>query len=66
MSRPLDGLLVASPKQAIAAPCCTRLLADQGARVIKVERPVPALGEHTGAVLSEFDLSHLSAAKVRT
>ena len=39
MSRPLDGLLVVSLEQAIAAPYCTRLLADQGARVIKVERP---------------------------
>jgi len=39
MSRPLDGLLVVSLEQAIAAPYCTRLLADQGARIIKVERP---------------------------
>jgi itaconate CoA-transferase len=39
MSRPLDGLLVVSLEQAIAAPYCARLLADQGARVIKVERP---------------------------
>ncbi|MEX0953714.1 MAG: CaiB/BaiF CoA-transferase family protein [Rhizobiaceae bacterium] len=37
--RPLDGVLVVSLEQAIAAPYCTRLLADQGARVIKVERP---------------------------
>lgn len=37
--RPLDGVLVVSVEQAIAAPYCTRLLADQGARVIKVERP---------------------------
>jgi itaconate CoA-transferase len=39
VSRPLDGILVVSLEQAIAAPYCTRLLADQGARVIKVERP---------------------------
>lgn len=39
MSRPLDGMLVVSLEQAIAAPYCTRLLADMGARVIKVERP---------------------------
>jgi itaconate CoA-transferase len=39
MTRPLDGLLVVALEQAIAAPYCTRLLADQGARVIKVERP---------------------------
>lgn len=36
---PLSGLIVVSLEQAIAAPYCTRLLADQGARVIKVERP---------------------------
>jgi itaconate CoA-transferase len=39
MSRPLDGVLVVSLEQAIAAPYCTRLLADLGARVVKVERP---------------------------
>ncbi|OQW54476.1 CaiB/BaiF CoA transferase family protein [Candidatus Raskinella chloraquaticus] len=39
MTRPLDGLLVVSLEQAIAAPYCSRRLADQGARVIKVERP---------------------------
>jgi itaconate CoA-transferase len=37
--RPLDGITVVSLEQAIAAPFCTRQLADQGARVIKVERP---------------------------
>lgn len=37
--RPLDGVLVVSLEQAIAAPYCTRQLADLGARVIKVERP---------------------------
>jgi itaconate CoA-transferase len=39
MTRPLDGILVVSLEQAIAAPYCTRQLADLGARVIKVERP---------------------------
>jgi formyl-CoA transferase len=37
--RPLEGLLAVSLEQAIAAPMCGRLLADGGARVIKVERP---------------------------
>jgi itaconate CoA-transferase len=37
--RPLDGLLVVSLEHAIAAPFCTRQLADLGARVVKVERP---------------------------
>lgn len=34
----LDGLLVVSLEQAVAAPFCTSRLADAGARVIKVER----------------------------
>lgn len=38
-SLPLDGVTVVSLEQAIAAPFCTRQLADLGARVIKVERP---------------------------
>lgn len=35
----LDGITVISLEHAIAAPFCTRQLADLGARVIKVERP---------------------------
>ncbi|MEM9049247.1 MAG: CaiB/BaiF CoA-transferase family protein [Pseudomonadota bacterium] len=35
----LDGLLAISLEQAVAAPRCTALMADAGARVIKVERP---------------------------
>ncbi len=38
-SRPLDGITVVSLEHAIAAPFCTRQLADMGARVIKIERP---------------------------
>jgi itaconate CoA-transferase len=37
--KPLEGITVVSLEHAIAAPFCTRQLADQGARVIKVERP---------------------------
>ena len=37
--RPLDGIKVVTLEHAIAAPFCTRQLADLGARVIKVERP---------------------------
>ncbi|TIC94292.1 Succinate--hydroxymethylglutarate CoA-transferase [Colletotrichum higginsianum] len=36
---PLEGITVVSLEHAIAAPFCTRQLADMGARVIKVERP---------------------------
>ena len=37
--RTLEGLTVVTFEHAIAAPFCTRHLADLGARVIKVERP---------------------------
>jgi len=37
--RPLEGITVIALEHAIAAPFCTRQLADQGARVIKIERP---------------------------
>jgi itaconate CoA-transferase len=37
--KPLEGITVVALEHAIAAPLCTRHLADQGARVIKVERP---------------------------
>ena len=37
--RPLDGITIVTLEHAIAAPFCTRQLADLGARVIKVERP---------------------------
>ena len=37
--RPLEGLLVVSLEQAVAAPYCSSRLADAGARVIKLERP---------------------------
>src|SRR5690606_7232108 len=39
MSRPLDGITVVTLEHAIAAPFCTRQLADLGARGIQVERP---------------------------
>jgi itaconate CoA-transferase len=39
MGRPLEGITVVTLEHAIAAPFCTRQLADLGARVIKIERP---------------------------
>lgn len=39
LGKELDGVLVISLEQAVAAPYCGLLLADAGARVIKIERP---------------------------
>lgn len=36
--KPLEGLVVVSIEQALAAPLCTGRLAEMGARVIKIER----------------------------
>lgn len=39
LNRELGGFVVVAVEQAVAAPYCSLLLADAGARVIKVERP---------------------------
>src|SRR3954463_13205618 len=57
--RPLDGIKVITLEHAIAAPFCTRQLADLGARVIKVERPgvgdfAPAYDERVRGLASHF------------
>ena len=39
MEQALSGTLVVSLEQAVAAPYCSRLLYEAGARIIKIERP---------------------------
>ena len=61
---PLAGVTVVSLEQAIAAPFCTRQLADLGARVIKVERPgVGDFARHydtrVGGLASHLSLIHI-------
>ena len=56
---PLDGIKVVTFEHAIAAPFCTRQLADLGARVIKVERPgvgdfARRYDERVGGLASHF------------
>ena len=47
----LDGLLVVSLEQAVAAPFVSSRLADAGARVIKIERPEGDFARNYGDVV---------------
>jgi len=51
VTAPLDGIVVVSLEQAIAAPFATRQLADLGATVIKVERPEGDFARHYDSVV---------------
>lgn len=48
----LEGLLVVSLEQAVAAPYCARLLAEAGARVLKVEREDGDFARHYDTVVN--------------
>ena len=50
--RPLNGIVVVSMEQAIAAPFASRQLADLGATVIKVERSDGDLARHYDSVVA--------------
>jgi len=45
MIRPLEGMLVADLSRVLAGPTAAVMLADLGARVVKVERP--GVGDET-------------------
>ena len=48
----LEGTLVVSLEQAVAAPYCARLLAEAGARVIKIERDDGDFARHYDSVVN--------------
>ena len=48
----LEGILVVSLEQAVAAPYCTRVLAEAGARVIKIERDEGDFARHYDTVVN--------------
>ncbi|HEV8534616.1 MAG TPA: CaiB/BaiF CoA-transferase family protein [Candidatus Limnocylindria bacterium] len=48
---PLNGVRVVAVEHAVAAPLCTRHLADLGADVVKVERPGGDFARHYDAVV---------------
>jgi itaconate CoA-transferase len=48
----LSDVLVVSLEQAVAAPYCSRLLAEAGARVIKLERPGGDFARHYDTVVN--------------
>ena len=61
LTRPLSGIIVADLTRILAGPWSTRILADLGARVIKVEDP--NLGDSTrgfGALLDRDFAAHKS------
>lgn len=74
-SRPLDGITVVDLTQILAGPYCTRLLADAGARVIKVESTTgdpsrylpPTISERHSGYFANLNAGKLSVqADLRT
>jgi crotonobetainyl-CoA:carnitine CoA-transferase CaiB-like acyl-CoA transferase len=57
MSGDLNGIVVVSVEQAVAAPYCTRRMADAGARVIKLERREGDFARHYDDYLAGWSVN---------
>ncbi len=69
MSRPLEGVLVVDLTRVLSGPYCTMMLADLGARVIKVEPPAgddsrqfPPFGDQGSTYFAAFNRGKESIA----
>ncbi len=78
MQRPLDDITVVSLEHAIAAPLCTRQLERHGRGLGHPQLPpaanssfdyrmdaIPAIGEHSDAILRELGRSDAEIAAIR-
>lgn len=65
-ARPLEGIRVLDFSRVVAGPLCGRLMADQGALVIKIEPPAPDMTRRATPLVdgSSAYFSHLNAGKL--
>ena len=68
MMLPFEGITVVALEQAVAAPFATRQLADLGARVIKIERPMTGdfVSLTSDEVIARLDQAGIANARTNT